>query len=220
VATRDQSTSARAAGVLLALSGSIILMGTITAEALYPRAYSTAANTISDLGGTRPPEGLVLQPSAALFDATMLMAGVLVVIAAALAHRALGRWSLTVPLGVLGVGLLGVGLFPGNTTPHPLFAYVAFLGGGLAAVLSGQSVTTPMRHICRVLGAIALLATVLGTFLLSWGPVAELGEGGIERWIAYPVVLWLASFGGHLTASRSAPNQAELIDSIRASTSV
>ena len=215
--TTGKTTAARAAGVLLALSGSIILMGIITAEALYPRAYSTAANTISDLGGTRPPEGLVLQPSAAVFDATMLVAGALVVIAAALAHRAVRRWSLTVPLAVFGAGLLGVGFFPGNTTPHPLFAYTAFLGGGIAALLSGRSVTRPMRHICVALGAIALLATVLGTFLLSWGPVAELGEGGIERWIAYPVVLWLASFGGHLTASGVASKHPEPIGSISAS---
>ena len=37
---------------------------------------------------------------------------------------------------------------------------------------------------------------VLGFFLLDWGPVAELGDGGIERWIAYPAVLWLAATAG------------------------
>jgi hypothetical protein len=58
-------------GVLLLLAGAAILMGIITAEALYPAPYHTDANTISDLGGTEPPEGLVLQPSAAIFDATM-----------------------------------------------------------------------------------------------------------------------------------------------------
>ena len=141
------------------------------------------------------------------------------VIAAALAHQTLRRWSFTLPVAVLGVGLLGVGLFPGNTAAHPLFAYTAFLGGGIAALLSGQSVNPPMRQVCRVLGAIALLATLLGTFLLSWGPVADLGEGGIERWIAYPVVLWLASFGGHLTASRYVSDHAEPIDSIPTLTS-
>jgi hypothetical protein len=28
----------------------------------------------------------------------------------------------------------------------------------------------------------------------------RLGEGGIERWIAYPTVLWLVAFGGYLLA--------------------
>jgi hypothetical protein len=30
--------------------------------------------------------------------------------------------------------------------------------------------------------------------------VAELGEGGIERWIVYPIVLWLVAFGSYLLA--------------------
>jgi hypothetical protein len=48
------------------------------------------------------------------------------------------------------------------------------------------------------LGAVALAATALGVLFLEWGPVAELGEGGIERWIVYPVVLWLVAFGSWL----------------------
>ena len=44
----------------------------------------------------------------------------------------------------------------------------------------------------------------LGYLLLDWGPVAELGDGDIERWIAYPAMLWLAIYGGWLMASRKA----------------
>jgi hypothetical protein len=55
-----------------------------------------------------------------------------------------------------------------------------------------------------VLGTITLASLVLGSFFLDWGPVAELGEGGIERWIAYPAVLWLTLFGGYLMGSRGA----------------
>ena len=46
------------AGVLLSIAGAAILMGIITAEALYPAPYNTAQNTISDLGGTMPSEGV------------------------------------------------------------------------------------------------------------------------------------------------------------------
>ena len=55
-------------------------MGIITAETKYPvfRHYTTRQE-ISDLGGTSPPQGLVTQPSAMIFDATMLIAGVLLV---------------------------------------------------------------------------------------------------------------------------------------------
>lgn len=53
-------------------------MGIITAETKYPvfRHYTTRQE-ISDLGGTRPPHGLVTQPSAMIFDTTMLIAGML-----------------------------------------------------------------------------------------------------------------------------------------------
>ena len=76
---------------MLSLAGMAILMGIIIAEALYPAAYRTSANTISDLGGTRPPDSVVLQPSAAIFDITMIVAGLLIIAGAYLGRRALGR---------------------------------------------------------------------------------------------------------------------------------
>ena len=48
----DRPIYRKAAGALLFLAGAVVLMGIITAEALYPADYSTAANTVSDLGGT------------------------------------------------------------------------------------------------------------------------------------------------------------------------
>jgi hypothetical protein len=35
--------------------------------------------------------------------------------------------------------------------------------------------------------------------------MVELGEGGLERWIVYPVVLWLVAFGRYLMAGAAAP---------------
>src|SRR6188508_2667811 len=64
-----------AAGLLLSLSGIMMLMGFITGEILYPRAFSTSTNTISDLGGTIPPNSVMLQPSRGIFIATVLVAG-------------------------------------------------------------------------------------------------------------------------------------------------
>ncbi len=141
-----------AAGTLLVVAGAGILMGIITAEALYPAAYSTGESMISDLGATEPPDSVILQPSAAIFDITMAVAGALVLAAAALAHRATGRRRLSIPLAILGTGILGVGLFPGNTAPHPLFAQMAFIGGGVAAVLSGRVLGGAMGWISRALG--------------------------------------------------------------------
>jgi hypothetical membrane protein len=97
------------AGVLLSVAGAAILMGIITAEALYPAPYDTAENTISDLGGTMPSEGgLVLQPSATIFDATMLVTGPMILLGAYFVHRAFKKWGATIPLALLGIGVLGV----------------------------------------------------------------------------------------------------------------
>jgi hypothetical membrane protein len=59
-------------GLLLFLAGSIALMGIITAEAFYPSSYTTFHSEISDLGATKPPNSLIYQPSASIFNITML----------------------------------------------------------------------------------------------------------------------------------------------------
>jgi hypothetical protein len=45
---------------------------------------------------------------------------------------------------------------------------------------------------------------VASVFLLEWGPFARLDLGGVERWMVYPILLWLVGFGGYLTASHPA----------------
>jgi hypothetical membrane protein len=194
---------------LLFLAGAVVLMGIITAEALYPADYNTAGNTVSDLGGTRPSEGgVVLQPSASVFDATMVVSGVMIVAAALSFHLASGRRAVTIPTALLGLGVLGVGIFPGNTGLHPIFALLTFVSGGVAAILSYKASDSPLRYIVVALGATALLMLVLGILgapqpdgmglFGDAGPIAALGSGGMERWVAYPVVLWLSAFGGYL----------------------
>jgi hypothetical membrane protein len=205
----DRTIFRKAAGALHFLAGAVVLMGIITAEALYPADYSTAGNTVSDLGGTRPSEGgVVLQPSATVFDATMVVSGVMIVAAAFSFHRASGRRAVTIPTALLGLGVFGVGIFPGNTGLHPIFALLAFVAGGVAAILSYRASASPLRYIVAAIGAIALLMLVLGILgapqpdgmglLGNAGPIAALGPGGVERWVAYPVVLWLTAFGGYL----------------------
>jgi hypothetical protein len=82
---------------------------------------------------------------------------------------------------------------------HPIFALLAFVAGGVAAVMAYEVATPPFRYVSAALGVITLVSIVLGFFFLeTLGFVASMGEGGIERWIAYPVVLWLTMFGGYL----------------------
>ena len=191
----------RTAGGILLAAGSVILMAIITAEALYPAPYTTGGNEISDLGGARPPEALVFQPSATIFNVAMIVVGLAVIAAAVLAHRGLGRWVLTVPLGLLGIGALGVGLFPGTTgTPHALAAMVTFVAGGLACVAGGVVTAGPFRWLSVALGSISLLTLASYMTLGDGAPLAGLGVGGVERWVVYPIVLWIVGFGGYLSA--------------------
>ncbi len=206
-AAPHRSRDAKLAGVLLSLAGAAILLGFITAEALYPGVYTTHTNTVSHLGASEPPNSVVLQPSAAIFDLTMLVAGAMILAGAWSAYRALRRKAVLIPTALLGIGAVGVGAFPlTHPVPHTLFTILAFLAGGLAVVLSARLTEAPFRHLWTVLGAIALGATVLGLDAFrSWWPMVELGEGGLERWIVYPVVLWLVAFGSYLMAAPAAP---------------
>lgn len=135
----QRSRNARIAGVLLSLAGVAILMGIVTAEALYPGVYTAHTNTVSHLGASEPPSSVVLQPSAAIFDLTMLVTGAMIVAGAWFAYRALPRKAVLIPTSLLGIGTLGVGIFPlTHPSPHTLFAFTAFLAGGVAAVPSAR----------------------------------------------------------------------------------
>jgi hypothetical protein len=75
--------------------------------------------------------------------------------------------------------------------------------------MSRTVITGPFRYFAVALGAVALAATVFGLEPLEhWGPQDALGRGGIERWIAYPVLLWLVGFGAVLmTAGATATSR-------------
>jgi hypothetical membrane protein len=196
----------RSAGLLLSLSGIGILMGSITAEALYPSVFTTHTNTLSHLGASEPPNSVVLQPAAAIFDLTMIVTGAMILAATWFLHRALRRKAVTIPLVLLGAGVLGVGVFPLNhLAPHTVFALLAFVAGGVGVILASRITDAPFRGLWTTLGVVSLVAITLGIFFLEWGPVADLGEGGIERRNAYPVVLWLVAFGSYLMAKAGGP---------------
>jgi hypothetical membrane protein len=205
-AARQRSRDSKIGGLLLSFAGAAILLGFITAEALYPGVYTTHTNTVSHLGASEPPNSVVLQPSAAIFDITMLVTGAMIVAGSWFTYRALRRKAVLIPTALLGIGAVGVGIFPlTNPAPHTLFAFTAFLAGGIAIVLSARLTPAPFRYLWMVLGTVALGATVLALDAFrSWWPMVELGEGGLERWIVYPVVLWLVAFGSYLMGAVAA----------------
>jgi hypothetical membrane protein len=185
----------------MVLAGFVAFMGIVTAEVLYPD-YSTRQE-ISDLGSTVPPDPIIHQPSATIFNGTMLLAGAMVVGAAYVLLRTMDRRGFPLALLVFGSGVFGVGVFPGNVTPwHGLFALLTFVSGGVTVVLSSRVVARPFSALCVLFGGISLLVLlsvfVYGLVLGRPSPLAALGAGGIERWVAYPLLVWLPAFGGYL----------------------
>jgi hypothetical membrane protein len=164
-------------------------MGIITAETKYPifRHYTTRQE-ISDLGGTRPPQGLVTQPSAMIFDTIMLIVGALLLVGAFALWRLYRDRLLAVVSTLFGAGAFLVGVFPGNTTPHPFVALIAFVFAPLTAIVVFRVTSGPFRFISLSMGLLSLVALIVGI-------------GGTERWQVYSIVLWLTVYGGYLLAS-------------------
>ena len=192
----------RLAGLLLLLAGAFILMGVITAETQYPvdRAYSTANNEISDLGATRPPDSVITHPSAEIFNGTMLLAGAMTFVAAVALRLDVRRRALPYVLAAFGIAMFLVGVFPGNNAvTHPVVAMATFLLGGVTCIVSARMSVGPMHLVSVGMGVICL-----GFLFFAGSFIPMLGDGGTERWIAYPVVLWMVGFGGYLLGGTSA----------------
>jgi len=100
------------------------------------------------------------------------------------------------------IGAIGVGLFPetaGQT--HILFAFMAFLFIGLSAVVSYRIANSPMSYFSLILGTITLITLLLSATGLTLG----LGNGGIERVILYPSIIWIISLGAYMLGRTSSP---------------
>jgi hypothetical membrane protein len=185
-------------GMLYFLAGSLALMGIITAEAMYPSGYSTFKNEISDLGSTKPPDIIIHQPSASIFNASMLLAGLMSLIASFYQHKHFKEFFFTVPIMLFSIGLAGVGLFPGNISLyHGMSSLLAFFAGGIAAIFSFKIVDTPLKYIGIMFGIIGITTWFIVVFTPNF-IVPFIGLGGTERWIVYPIMLWLTGLGGYL----------------------
>jgi hypothetical protein len=83
---------------------------------------------------------------------------------------------------------------------------VTFASGGAAGILATRAQAGAFRFASFLLGAVALanLALLALDQAGRSTPVFRaLGVGGVERWVAYPISLWLVAFGAYLTGRRS-----------------
>lgn len=185
-------TNRTIAGLAFFAGATQFLVTMIVGEAQRP-TYSVSADAISDLG---------VGSTALLFNTSVFLVGVLSIGGAYFLHRMHRRKLLTILFVLGGVGAMGVGLFP-ETIPaaHGIFAFTAFVFGGIAAIVAYPLEKEPLNYISVFLGVFGLAAVVL----FSSGTYLGLGYGGMERMIVYPVLLWQVAFGGYLLASPTEP---------------
>ena len=163
--------------------------------------YSVSNNYVSDLGANCRTACTAV-PSAYLFDISIALLGLLILVGAYYLNRAFHWRPATFLIALAGIGALGVGLFPETTGIwHSLFSLVVFLFAGLTAVVTARFQKRPLSYFSVILG----LFTLAALLLYIGGEYLGLGPGGMERMVVYPVLVWSLGFGGHLMAMDDRP---------------
>jgi hypothetical membrane protein len=177
----------KVAGLFFFIAASQFILGLIVAEALYS-AYSISANYISDLG---------VGPSSMIFNMSIFLVGFLSIIGTYFLHRAFHHRMVTLLLTIAALAAMSVGIFTENSEPmHTIASVFVFFFGGVSAIVSYRIMKHPFSIIAIILGIMSLCASIffIGKFYLG------LGVGGMERMIAYPILIWMIGFGGFLIA--------------------
>jgi hypothetical membrane protein len=171
-------------------------------------SYSLVSNTISDLGETScggygsPP---ICSPRWWLMDYVgFLLLGLVMVVGSGLLYHeftdrvprerrgAMFGFSL---MALAGLGAILVGFFPenNNRTMHIIGAFLGIAIGNVALFVLGAVLTLPesMRRYMLIFSSLSLAALVCFASHKSFG----IGAGMMERIAAYPITIWLITFG-------------------------
>jgi len=179
----------------------------LVAETLYP-GYSVASNYVSDLGATcvNPPSNLscvVHQPTAAIFDATVSLMGLLLLAGACFVYHGTRKKPYLITSAVADLAILLIGVFPENTgSAHAVVSEVSFVFTGISLVLAWTIVKGRIiSYLMVAFGAMTLF------FTLTDVPARDVGVGGQERLLVLSALVGLLTLGGYLTG-RDSPNGA------------
>jgi hypothetical membrane protein len=193
-------SNGKVAGALIFVAVTQFVLGVIVSEALYS-GYSISENYVSDLG---------VGSSSTIFNSSVFLMGLLLIIGAYFLHRAFNFTMLTVTFVLAAIGSMGVGIFTKDAgTVHRVASLFFFVFSGLSAIFAVvcsyvhgfKLMKMPFSAIAVILGL-----TELGGFVLFVGGINfGLGVGGMQRMVLYPVLMWLAGFGGYLMAHPDKP---------------
>jgi hypothetical membrane protein len=187
---------------------SVYFLIQIIAAWVFIPSYSLISNSISDLGETSCGgygSPAICSPRWWLMDYVgFVLLGLVMVVGSALLYhefterlprerRAAMVSFVLVALG--GLGSILVGFFPENEngTLHIIGAFLAIAIANIAILLLGAVLTLPesMRRSMLMFSTLALAALLCFASHRSFG----IGRGTMERIAAYPVTIWLITFG-------------------------
>jgi hypothetical membrane protein len=187
-----------ATGALVWLSSLQYFVAQAVVASAWKPSYSWRLNAISDLGAVRcgPFDGrTVCSPLHGVMNVSLVLLGLAMTAGSVLLYRWLraSRTGFSL-MGLAGVGVMLVGVFPEDTvySAHIAGADLAFLLGNVALIVFGLTLRVPRWFGWSSIasGAVALVALVL--FLTHRRFWLELG--GMERLVAYPQTVWLVAF--------------------------
>jgi hypothetical membrane protein len=174
--------------------------------------YSLTRNTISDLGNTRCAAWsgrYVCSPVHFVMNASLVVLGLTIIVGSALIYPAFkparGTAAGFALFAIGGAGVVMVGVFPEDSVSalHGAGAAMPFLVGNIGLLLLGWSLTVPwwLRLYTTLTGGVALFALVL----YASNHFLGLGQGGIERVVAYPQTVWQIVVGAYALTRRPRP---------------
>ncbi|MDQ2874772.1 MAG: DUF998 domain-containing protein [Actinomycetota bacterium] len=198
-------------GPLLYLASIQYFAAQLLAGLFWLTPYSVSRDTISDLGNTACGTWngrYVCSPLHGLMNGSFIVLGITMILGSALTfrHFASGRAAAAgfAAIAVSGLGVVMVGLFPENSVPalHGLGAAAPFVLGNVALFVLGLALEVPavLRGYLFLSGIVA----ILGLAAYASSHYLGLGEGGIERVVAYPQTICLTVLGCYLIVKDAA----------------
>ena len=194
-------------GPVLYVAGMQYFAVQLLAALSWPRPYSISRDTISDLGNTVCGTWngrFVCSPLHDLMDGSFIVLGITMLLGSVLIARRHGKGRMATTgftaIGLSGLGVVMVGVFPENSVPalHGLGSALPFTLGNAALIAIAISLAMP--PLLRIGVSLSGVAALLALAAYASSHYLGLGEGGIERVVAYPQTICLAVIGCYLIA--------------------
>jgi len=181
-------------GRLLILAAMEIVVVVLLAQHLYPN-YSLNYNYISDLG---------VGSTAAIFNPGIIVFGAILAFAAYFLFTARKHRYMAIGFLVMGLGAMGVGLFPETTGwPHLLCAFITFGSAAVLALAYSRIFKGWTAVYSFVAGVVALFMLFGFSFVLTGAhAIPGLGHGGIEEILFYDEIIWALVVGLYVATRR------------------